>query len=259
MILSRRAAMNGQYLDELHERIVIRGIDLGEIGNTVSTTTRMGGAGQRITGDHYDTLEVTVTFAIFVPQDELITRRQIYEDACKWALQGGWLTISYMPDRRLWVDKVQISGAGELRNWNGEYSIRFQAYSVPFWQDVIPSSVTKTSYTSGTFTLPVPGQFRTVAEVEYKNTSGSAVTSFSITVGGSTIALSGISIADNATLKITHENNGLLRILNGSSSVYDKRTAASADDLYVDPGDATVSVTAGGAGTLKVSCRGRYA
>lgn len=259
MILSRRIALNGQYLDELHERIVIRGIDIGEIGNTVSTTSRMGGSGQRITGDHYETLEITVNFAIFVPKDDLITRRQIYEDACKWAMQAGWLTVNYMPDRRLWVDKVQIQGAGDIRDWSGEYSIAFRAYSVPFWQDVLPVTVTKTSYTSGTFTLHVPGQFQTVAEVEYTNTSGSAVTSFSITAGGSTISLTGISIANNATLKIYHENNGILRIVNGSTSVYDKRTASSVDDLYVKPGNVTISVTAGGAGTLKVSCRGRYA
>ena len=259
MILSRRIALNGQYLDELHERIVIRSISFGEISNTISTTSRMGGFGQRITGDHADTMDVVLSFAINVRNDDMITRRQIYEDACKWAQQCGWMTVNFLPDRRLWVDRALIQGAGDMRDWSGEYSITFRAYSVPFWQDVLPVSVTKTSYSSGSFTLPVPGQFQTVAEVEFKNTSGSAVTSFSITAGGSTIALTGISIANNATLKIYHENNGILRIKNGSTSVYDKRTAASADDLYVNPGNVTVTLSAGGAGTVKVSVCGRYA
>ena len=259
MILSRRIALNGQYLDELHERIVIRSISFGEISNTISATSRMGGSGQRITGDHADTMEVVVSFSLHVPKNNLITRRSIYEDACKWAQQCGWLTVNFLPDRRLWVDKALIQGAGDMRDWSGEYSITFRAYSVPFWQDALPVTVTKTSYSSGSFTLSVPGQFQTVAEAEFKNTSGSAVTSFSITVGGNTIALTGISIANNATLKIYHENNGILRIMNGSTSVYDKRTAASADDLYADPGDRTVTISAGGAGTLTVSVRGRYA
>ena len=259
MILSRRLALNGQQLDELYERVVIRKIEFGEIGNTVSTVSRMGGVGQRITGDHYETMDIRLTFAINVTKRDLITRRRIYEDVCAWAMQAGWLTVNFLPERRLWIDKVLIQGAGDLRDRNGEYLITFRAISVPFWQDVLPVSVTKTSYASGSFTLPVPGQFRTVAEVEFKNTSGSAITSFSITVGGNIIALTGISLANNATLKITHENNGILRILEGSTSVYDKRTAASADDLYADPGNRTVTLSAGGAGTLKVSVRGRYA
>lgn len=259
MILSRRAALNGRYLDEVHERIVIREIRFGEISNTLSTTSRMGGSGQRITGDHDESMEVEVDFAILVPKDDLITRRRIWEDACSWALQGGWLTVNFLPERRLWVDKTLIRAAGDLRDWSTAYTITFRATSVPYWQDVLPVTVTKTGVSVTSFTIPVPGNKRTVAEAEFTNTSGSAVTTFAINAGGSAIALTGISLADGAALKITHENNGILRILAGSTSVYDKRVAASADDLYMDPGVRTVILDAGGAGTLKVSVRGRYA
>lgn len=259
MILSRRIALNGQHLDELHERIVIRGISPGDINETISATSRMGGFGQRITGDHFETLDIVLTFAIFVPKNDLIARRKIYEDACKWARQGGWLTVNYMPDRRLWVDKVLIQGSGDLRDWDKEYTITFRAYSVPFWQDSIPASVSKTNYSSGSFVMIVPGQFRTVAEVNFTNTSGSSISAFSITTGSSTIALTDISLANNEKLSIYHENDGILRIMNGSTSLYDKRTGESADDLYVNPGRETVTLSAGGAGTLKVSVRGRYA
>lgn len=259
MILSRRIALNGEYLDELHERIVIRGISPGDINETISATSRMGGFGQRITGEHFDTMDIVLTFAILVPKDDLITRRQIYEDACKWARQCGWLTVNYMPDRRLWVDKALIQGSGDMRDWNNEYTITFRAYSVPFWQDVIPNYISKTNVSSGSFRINIPGHFRTVAEVDFKNTSGSSISAFSITTGSSTIALTDFSLANNATLSIYHENNGILRILNGSTSAYDKRTGASADDLYVDPGAEYVTLSAGGAGTLKVSVRGRYA
>ena len=258
MILSRRIALNGQQLDDLHERIVIREISFGEVQETVSTTSRMGGSGQRITGTHYETMEVSVSFAILVPSKDLITRRRIYDDVCRWAMQKGWLTVNFMPDRRLYIDKTQIRGAGDLRSWDGEYSITFKAYSVPFWQDVVPVSVSKTSVSSSTFNMMIPGQYRTVADAEFTNTSGSEIFTFSITVDGNTIALTELTLANNKKLSIYHEDNGILRITADGTSVYDKRTAASADDMYADPGTAAVSMTAGGAGTLKVSVRGRF-
>lgn len=258
MILSRRIALNGVQLDELYERIVIREISFGEVKETVSATGLMGGFGQRITGEHYETLEVTVSFAIMVPAKDMITRRRIYEEVCRWAMQKGWLTVNFMPERRLYVDKTQISGAGDLRSWDGEYSITFKAYSVPFWQDCVPVSVSKTSVSSSSFNMMIPGQFRTVADAEFTNTSGSAVTTFSLTVDGNTIVLTGLTLANNKKLSIYHEDNGILRIKADGTSVYDKRTGASADDLYASPGVAAVSMTAGGAGTLKVSVRGRY-
>lgn len=258
MILSRRIALNGQQLDELYERIVIREISFGGVQETVSATSLMGGMGQRITGEHYETLEVSVSFAIMVPAKDMITRRRIYEEVCRWAMQKGWLTVNFMPDRRLLVDKVQIQGAGDIRDWTGEYSITFKAYSVPFWQDIAAMSVSKTSVSSASFNMMIPGQFRTVADVDFTNTSGSAISTFSITVDGNTIALTGLTLANTKKMRIYHEDNGILRITADGTSVYDKRSAASADDLYAEPGTAAVSMTAGGAGTLKVSVRGRY-
>ena len=49
MILSRRVALNGQQLDELHDAIVIRSIDPGVPNESISAVDRMGGAGSRIT------------------------------------------------------------------------------------------------------------------------------------------------------------------------------------------------------------------
>ena len=257
MILSRRAALNGIQLDELYGRIAIRGIELNAPEESVESVSLLGGAGKRILRTHMETMNVVVRWAMDVPNHDMITRRRIYEDVCKWARQKGWLTVNFMPDLRLYVDTVKFSAA-ELFKWTDDYEITFTAYSVPFWQDVLPKTVTKTSVSSSSFNMPIPGQYPTVAEIEFINTSGSSVSTFSITAGGNTIALTGLSLANNKTLKIYHENNGILRITSNGTSVYDKRTAASADDLYVSPGSAAISMTAGGAGTLKVSVRGRY-
>ena len=259
MILSRRVALNGQYLDTLYGSIVIRGIEFDAPKMNIQTIDKMGGVGQRVTSCRYETLDVVVKWAMDVPKSDLIMRRKIYEDVCRWANHGGWLTVNFLPDRRLWVDKTELSSAGDLRDWTGEYTITFRAYSVPFWQDVFPSSISQTSYSGGTLSLPIPGAFRTVLDIEFKNTSGSTLNTFSVAVGGYTIGLSGISCANNSTLKITHGTDGLLKILVGTTSKYDKRTAASADDLYVDPGTASVTVTTERSGNLTISAYGRYA
>ena len=259
MILSRRVALNGQYLDTLYGSIVIRGIEFDAPKMNIQTIDKMGGVGQRVTSCRYETLDVIVKWAMDVPKTDLIMRRKIYEDVCRWANQGGWLTVNFLPERRLWVDKTELSSAGDLRDWTGEYTITFRAYSVPFWQDVFPSSISQTSYSGGTLSLPIPGAFRTVLDIEFKNTSGSTLNSFSVTTGGYTIGLTGLSCANNSTLKITHGTDGLLKILVGTTSKYDKRTAASADDLYVDPGTASVTITTERSGNLTISAYGRYA
>ena len=259
MILSRRVALGGVNLDTLHERIVIRSIDTGVPKESLNAVNRMGGFGQRLTGQHWETMDVTVAFGIDVPKSEMALRRSIWEDVITWALKGGWLTVGHMPNRRIYIDKAVLPSSGDLWNWTDDFSITFRAYNMPYWQDVNPNAVAERGVSSWAGTLGVPGHFRTVADVTFRNTGGSSMTSFSITCGGSTLSLTGISLANNSDLVISHGTDGLLRITAGGVSVYNKLTAESADDLYMNPGTAAISMTAGKAGNVTVSCYGRYA
>lgn len=260
MILSRRVALNGAQLDELYERIVIRGIDSGAPSENIQAANLMGGAGQRVTMQHLETMDVTVSFAINVPKTELITRRRIWEDVCSWARSGekGWLTVNYITDKRFFVDKVILPSPGDLRDWTKEYTIIFRAYHIPFWQDEQPAKVTQENSTGGTMTLRVGGHFPTVVDCEFKNTSGSSMSIFSITANGKQISLTGLALANNETLKIHHGTDGYLRITEGGRNAYGKQTAGGANDLTVDPGEATIVVAAQQAGNLTVSAIGRY-
>lgn len=259
MRLSRRIALDGVQLDEIHSSIVIRGIDTGVPKESIAAVNRMGGSGQRITTQHWETMDVAVRFAINVPKRQMALRREVWESVMAWALKGGWLTVGYMPDRRLYVDKAILPGSGDLWNWTEEFTITFRAYNVPFWQDANPNAVAVRGVSSWSGTLGVPGHFRTVADVTFRNTSGSAMTAFLVTAGGNTLALSGISLTSGAELLIHHGTDGLLRITAGGVSVYNKLTESSSDDLYLDPGTAAISVTAGRSGNVTVSCFGRYA
>ena len=259
MILSKRVALGGVQLDQVHERIVIRRIDAGVPHEEIQAVSRMGGAGQRVTGQHWETLDVTVGFAIDVPKTNMALRMEIFESVVSWAMEKGWLTVGHMPDRRMWVEKVILPSAGDVWDWTAEFRITFRSYGVPFWQDAYPTRVSNNSIQSGRMTIGVRGQVRTVIVVSFKNNGSAAISDFSVNAGGSTIILSGIGLAVNETLEIFHTEDGLLKITAGGRNVFGKRTAGSADDLYVTPGSRYVDISTSQPGKATLSCYGRYA
>ena len=256
MILSRRVALGGVQLDELHESIVIRSIDPGVPDETVQTTSRMGGAGQRITGSHWETLEVSVNFAINVPKRDMTLRKQIFDAVMKWALRKGWLTVNWIENRRVYVDKVVLPSSGDLWNWTEEFTILFKAYNVPFWQDETPTTASNALITSGSVQIEVGGNVQSVLDVEFRNRSGMTINNFNVSAGGNTLYLSGIGLGGSSTLNIHHGTDGMLRITSGGANVLSCRTGA--DDLYVNPGVVNVSISADRAGQLTVRNYGRY-
>lgn len=256
MILSRRVALGGAQLDELHDAVAIQRIDPGTTQRSVNTVSMMGGCGQRITGRHWETLDISVDFGINIPKRQMELRRQIFEAVCSWALQRGWLTVNWLPNRRVWIDLVELPDSGDVWNWTETYTIVFRAYSVPFWQDEMPSRVSQQLITTGNLSLEVGGNVQTVADVDFQNKSGMVINNITLTVGGNTMTLSGIALGGNETLRISHGTDGILRITAGGRSILDKRTGA--DDLYVEPGTRPVSIRADRAGTLTVQAYGRY-
>ena len=256
MILSRRVSLGGVQLDEIHEAIVIQGIDTGVPSESFETTTRMGGYGTRLTSSHVDELGVSVRFGIDVRNTDVPLRRQIWESVMTWALARGWLTISDMPDRRLYVDKVTLPGSGDLRKWTESFTITFTAYNVPFWQTMNPTLVTAEKFTTGSRVITVGGNAPGVLDIIFENQSGKTIADFQVSAGGNTLTLSGVNLAAAGTLQITHGNDGLLRITANNTSVLNKRTGS--DDLYVKPGNVTVNVTASRAGRLTIRNYGRY-
>lgn len=255
MILTRRAALEGVQLDELRDEIVIRGTDPGITQERINTVNRMGGTGQRITMQHWETLEARVTFAINIRKRQLEERRLAFEEACDWARGGGWLTFSHMPGRQMYADRVVLPGSGDLWDWNKEFTIVFQAHGIPFWQEENPEEATA-DMTDGQMSVNVAGNVRTVMDVTMQNISGQNIRDITLTVNGRTITINGINLGGTDTLKIHHGLDGLLRAEVGDTSVYEKLEGA--DDLYADPGNAIISVKA--QRMLRVTARaiGRY-
>lgn len=256
MQLTRRAALGGVELDEIDESVVIREIDPGSPPETVSTAERMGGSGSRVTGAHFGTLEIRISFGIDLPKTMLAERRRVYDECVKWARRLGWLTISTMPDRQAWVEKATVTSPGEMWDWTKDFTITFRCFSVPYWQDVLPITAGPVSTANGSVSLEVPGTAETVIDVSCRNVSGQKITNIYITAGDKNIDLPGIDLAANGLLTIDHTNDGLLRIRKGSTSVYHLYTGS--DDLYAQPGQVQVHVRASRAVELTASCCGRW-
>lgn len=256
MILSKRVALGGQQLDELHDAIVIRSIDPGVPNENISAVDRMGGAGSRITGDHFSTIDVSVTFAIDIPKQRMAERREVFDLANAWANRKGWLTVNWLENRRLYVDKTILPGSGDLWEWTSEFTIVFRAYNVPFWQEELPVQAAGETAASGRVNIQVNGTTESVLDVSFRNMSGMTINNLWIQANGNRITLAGLGLGGSATLNIHHGTDGLLRIEKGSVSVYNKYSGA--DDLYVNPGSVAVDYAADRAGRLTVMSNGRW-
>lgn len=256
MILSRQVALNGVSLDSVHPAIVIQSVDPGAASESVQAAQRMTGFGARIIGSSWPQREVKVRYGIDIPKKDLEARRAVFDSVCAWARQKGWLTANFMPYKRLYVDKTVISSMGDPREWTNDFEITFQAYNVPFWQDEIPEIAQYTSVSSGAKAIRVKGNAPGVLDVSFKNTSGSSCANVAFTAGNNTLTFTGINLANNDTLEITHGTDGLLRAYVGTTSKYSLMTGG--DDLYVEPGNRTLTLSASAAGTLTITSYGRY-
>ena len=251
--------------------VALGGVELGEIAPEVIVTDIVHSApvrelkasqiagrnGKLYTRAVTSSVGVTVYFEIHTPD---VRRRQaIMEDVQRWAMPGGVLTVGDRPGRRLRVLCESLPSVGSALKWTSASAIGFVAYAVPFWEDELPRKVNITG--NGSKSLFVPG-FAAPAGVEasVKNTGSGAITSVTLTAGGTYMQFAGLSLASGRTLEIAHDERGLLTARIGDTSVLAKRTAASSDELELDPGKtAALSVSADGTNATTYYVWGRYA
>ena len=216
---------------------------------------RPGGYGQRVLSKKRQSLKLAIECQIRELFD-LAARSRAVEALARWT-QGSVLELSNHPDRRLLCYCSGEPALGEVRDYTASVRLEFTADAVPFWEDKLQTALAM-SGSAGTGTLLVPGTAETPVCISVKPT-GAALTSFSATVGGQTISLSSLSVAKNSMMYFERDLRDDLAIRSGTSSLLSKRSAASADDLFVKPGGASVSFTANTACDVTFSVRGRWA
>ena len=267
MISKRRVSLQNVQLDELDDRIIVQGIEATAGKDTINTVSQWGADGSRVTGRHRDSLDVNIRFSIRIKPNQFEERSVVFEKVATWAMGGGWLRTNTKPDRRIRVICAQLPAEGDALAWTNEYSITMRAYGVPYWQSETETSARIQDVDTTSLNLGIPGNVATVMNVDFYNNSGDTINDFQIKAGDRKIVLANLGLDYKETLHIDHNDNGnrsvlRIRIENTAGSyrsVLSKRTAASHDDLYVDPGIVKMQMTAGGEGTLVLSCNARYA
>ena len=266
MILSRRVSLNSVYLDELDDRIVISGIEIGDGRENIASVDTAAGFGQRVTSSKRVSLDVVIKFRLLQRSRKeawMRERSRLLEMVNAWAAPGGNLRVNYKSGRRLNVILAQAPGEGSLWDYTKEFQLVFRAYTIPYWEDNTASSVqTGGGSSSGSKAVEITGSAPTQCNVELANTSGAKIDECTVTIGDSKMTFENLGLAGHETLVIDHSNGLLrLRIRNAGGthrSVMNKRTTGSANDFRLDPGIYTGSFSAKRACQMTISWRNRY-
>lgn len=250
-------ALGGVELSELAPEIIVTDIVHNAPVRELKSSDIAGRNGKMVYRTVTSSAGVTVYFEIHT--QDVRRRAMIMEDVQRWAMPGGVLTTGDRPDRMIRVVCESLPAVGSALRWTGSCSVGFTAYTVPFWEDETPLRVTISG--NGSKSLFVPG-FAAPAGVEakVKNTGSGAITSIRMTAGNTFMELTGLSLAPGHTLTLAHDVRGLLTARIGETSVLANRTAASSDDLELEPGTtAALSVSTNGTAGTTFEVRGRYA
>lgn len=270
MIWARRAALNGNQLDEIDNAIVIRGIEQAAGKDTLTAGSTGGPFGMRITGARRDSLDITLRFAIDIKKNDLEGRSAVLEAVNAWAAAasrengGAWLTVGHKPDRRIRVVLAQPAPEGDLWKWTEDFPIIFRAYGVPYWEQSEANTTSTDGNASGAYgAITIGGSAVTQVNAYLKNTSGAGINTATVNIGGKNMGFSTLGLAADETLTIDHTGDGLVRIRIRSSggtyrSAMANRTPESADDFTVMPGARECSFSAQRACKLTVEWRDRY-
>lgn len=233
MISRYEAWMDDTALSSIHSELYVRDI-VQEAVQLQGTASRLAkGYGMYLTNRVREALRVTIEFELHIYDPAM--RQAVCQEVAEWA-NGRVLKTSDRRGQELHVVCDYPPYLPSAMRWTDTLSMAFTAYETPFWTADTPKSITANN-TSVTAFIPgnVP-QDVARAKVDAVITAGSALTSATVTCGGKSIELSGISVASGGTIVFSHDENGILSIMSGSTSLLNKRTAASADDLTVPVG-----------------------
>ena len=211
--------------------------------------------GERQAREARRSLRVTLTATIHEVFN-LETRAAALDAIAAWTGDGGILTLSYRPGKRLRVIPTNRPTLGKARDYTQEISVELTAYAVPFWEDAVPTSQAGTPGSTGTVILPLTGSHETPLDAVI--TARAAVTELSLSAGGRTIALEGLSLAAGDTLTLEHTDDDVLVIRSGTTRLFEKVTAASDDDILLTRGPNEVTWEADAPIDITVTARGRY-
>lgn len=249
------AWINGVSLVDAVPSAIISNVYEDDPENDLVTGERPGYPGQRVISRKRTRLTVKIEVVLRIVHD-LAARATALQAINAWA-QDGILELSNRPNQRLQMIVAKRPSLNTDRNYTQAMTVELAAIAIPYWEASETNKATATG-TTGSVTLTPSG---TVDRLPLCFTvkPGASLTSFSATVHGQTISLSGLSVAANTLLKLYYDADGLQWITSNGTSVISKRSAASADDLWVYPNqDNTIAYTASTSSEVTFEARGLW-
>ena len=236
MMTRYRVWLDGLGLHDLDPCLIITDVCESAPRMQLKTAARAQGDGLVRTRRTRQSLSVTVRFLI--REYDPMRRQGVMQKLHAWA-QGHCLTFSHRPGQELLVTLDAFPTVTSALKWTEELSITFTAYALPYWRSVEPATLT----TNASAAMMVEGT-APFAPADVTVTTGGSGTTTAITVqtGSHAITLQRLSLAPGATVVFSYDDQGVLHITSGGASLLSRRTADSADDLLMIPGQSnTVS------------------
>lgn len=253
MISRYEVTLGGKKLSAVDENLLILDVAYSAPNYSNEAYKVANRDGARVYNRYRDKASVTVTFELHIY--DTVKRQTALQNVITWAKNGGVLKINDRANQQLNVICDGYPAINSVRNWTDPLSITFSAYAKPWWEDTKETVVTLTGK-NARGTLKVPGNAGK-AYVGVQVTTAAAITSLTVKVGDTSITLNGLSVASGKTITFSYSAGMILSIKTGSTSLLNKRTAGSSDDLIATAGaDNAVSVTASGNVTAKFTVRG---
>ena len=246
------AWMDGVALSSLGPYL-IQGVQEDPAEVDAMATPRLGMDGQWPGVQRRTALRVVILVAIRELYD-LGRRSMLAETLAGWA-RGSILQLSNHPERRLRVRCTGWPSVGAARSYTEELRVELTAWTPPYWEDQQPARLTLTG-DQAEGSIRLPGTAR--APIAVTVTPTSALTDFAVTVGGQTITLEELAVPAGEQLLLTRDDEDNLQITSGGVSLMRRRTPASADDLYCEPGAVAVSYGANVNCEVLFEARGRW-
>lgn len=255
MISRYEAFMNGVALSTICEDLAILDIEYESPAKNAKTAVLAKRNGSVITQERYENGTVTITFELhlYSTAERMLACQKVAE----WAMIGGILKTSDRPGQRLRCICEQPPIITSAKRWTDPLSVVFSAYVIPFWEEDIPAKKTISTADSGAV-LYVPGNVgEALADVTVSPVA--AVTSVTVTAGDKHITLSDINIPAEQAIKLYYDDNAILHIESNGTSLLNKRTADSSDDISFPCGKRTaIGITASATATATFSARGLW-
>ena len=246
-------AMNGAELTALDPRIRIQ-----EIAERVKLAWNDAGRLLRGVGDggalRHEALTVTVRFMI--KEESRAERMQVITRINGWAREG-WLTVSMRPGLRLYALCTQAADCASQR-WNGEMELVFTACGTGCWEETTPRTAVL-SAAGGRVNIVPRGTRPCKLEAQMINQSGAAIAWVELRTENAYWRFEGLELAAGKALVLTHDEYGVLQAVADGEKVMRCRTAGSADELLLTPGQSNeVRFSAGGACAVTIAARGVF-